>query len=141
MIDSPQQRVDAACTALGRGAVVACCRDLLAGRPPDDVVLAALGGPGLAHVLSDESGTNDYWLRVWGARGLLWAWDPVALPELLAGTTNPAWRVREMVAKVVARHRVDEALDVIAALRVDAVPRVRAAAERALSRLAAPPTP
>ncbi len=46
-----------------------------------------------------------------------------------------------MVAKVVARHRVDEAFDVIAALRVDAVPRVRAAAERALSRLAAPPIP
>ena len=39
-----------------------------------------------------------------------------------------------MVAKVVARHRVDEAFDVIAALRVDAVPRVPAAASRALSR-------
>lgn len=42
---------------------------------------------------------------------------------------------------MVARHRVDEALDVIAALRVDAVPRVRAAAEGTLSRLAAPPIP
>jgi hypothetical protein len=46
------------------------------------------------------------------------------------------WRVREMAAKVAARHLVDEATTALADLRDDSVPRVRAAAERALVRLA-----
>ena len=52
-------------------------------------------------------------------------------------TRDEAWRVREMAAKVIARHRVGDALDAVAALRADPVQRVRAAAARAVTRLTA----
>ena len=41
-----------------------------------------------------------------------------------------------MVAKVVAKRQLDDAASAVASLRGDAVPRVRAAAERALVALA-----
>ena len=83
-----------------------------------------------------ESETNAYWLRVWGARGLLWNWDARAVSSIRAGLTDDAWRVREMSAKVVARHLVDELQPDVAELVHDPVPRVRAAASRALALLA-----
>lgn len=61
-----------------------------------------------------------------------------AAPDAIIGALrDPAWRVREMAAKVVAAHRVGQALDAVAALRDDPVPRVRAAAERAVVLLTA----
>ena len=72
---------------------------------------------------------------MWAARGLLWAWDDAALPSLTAALDDEAWRVREMALKVVARHRLGEALTAVADLQEDPVPRVRAAASRALMRL------
>lgn len=83
-----------------------------------------------------DSSVNAYWLRVWGARGLLWSWDASAVPALRSALADEAWRVREMAAKVVARHRVDDVQPEVAALLHDGVPRVRAAAARALSVLA-----
>ncbi|HEX3004887.1 MAG TPA: HEAT repeat domain-containing protein, partial [Angustibacter sp.] len=117
--------------------VVAGCRQLLVGRPVDPRLLLALGGPGAAKFLDGGQHDDTYWLRVWAARGLLWAWRDEALPELLAATCDVAGRVREMAAKVVARHAVGEALDAVVALRDDPVPRVRRAAERAVVRLTA----
>ena len=48
---------------------------------------------------------------------------------------DDAWRVREMAVKVVARHRLDEALPVVNDLRRDSNARVRKGVERALHRL------
>jgi hypothetical protein len=48
-----------------------------------------------------------------------------------------AWRVRELTAKVVARRRIGRALDAVAALRDDPVPRVRVAAEHVVVLLTA----
>lgn len=50
---------------------------------------------------------------------------------------GPGLIVREMAAKVVARHRVGGALDAVAPLRDDPIPRVRAAAHRAVVLLTA----
>ncbi len=47
------------------------------------------------------------------------------------------WRVREMAAKVIARHKIGAALSAVAELRDDPVPRVRSAAERAFVMLTA----
>ncbi len=55
---------------------------------------------------------------------------------MLNALRDDAWRVREMALKVVARHRLDEALETVATLQEDPVPRVRAAAHRAQVRLA-----
>lgn len=54
---------------------------------------------------------------------------------LVRATEDPYWRVREMAAKVVARHVVADALEAVGLLREDPVPRVRAAAERAVARV------
>lgn len=133
---SPAQRVAAARARLGTAAVVAACSALLEGREVDDEYVFVLGGA--AHGLAVLQGRDrEYWLRVWGARGLLYAFDDAAIPALRRGSHDEAWRVREMVAKVVARHRVDALAADVARLRLDATPRVRAAAERALARLAA----
>jgi HEAT repeat protein len=49
----------------------------------------------------------------------------------VAALGDEHWRVREMAAKVVARRKLGDAVEAVAALRADPVPRVRAAAERA----------
>ncbi|HYO32986.1 MAG TPA: HEAT repeat domain-containing protein [Nocardioidaceae bacterium] len=98
-------------------------------------LLVTLGGPGARKFLDGGVHADTYWLRVWGARGVLWAWDASATEAIRAALEDDAWRVREMAAKVVARHRIDDALDRVAALVDDPAPRVRVAATRALVRL------
>ena len=129
----PRDRIEAACAELGQPAVVQAYVDLLAGREVDAALLETLGGRYAGQALPDEH--NHYWLRVWGARGLLWAWSDEATAALEAALADEHWRVREMAAKVVARHRIDDALPLVAALRDDPVPRVRAASARAVMRL------
>ncbi len=127
-----------ACTRLGRDTVVAGCAALLRGEDVDPDLVVSLGGDSARQLLATGiPEVNEYWLRVWGARGLLWAWDGSALPELIAALSDGHWRVREMALKVVARHLVGEALESALPCRDDPVPRVRAAAERAVALLAA----
>lgn len=137
---SPRRSVEVECERRGRAAVVAGCVELLRGRDVDADLVLALGGRPARWVVTGEPSGPDYWLRVWAARGLLWAWDEVAGPSLLVALDDEVWRVREMALKVVARHRVEEALERVAALQDDPVPRVRAAATRALVRLSADDT-
>jgi hypothetical protein len=137
---TPAQRVAAECARRGRDAFVAGCIALLDGRPgdvDDDLVLALGGEHGRSVLDGWNGGKTGYWPRVWAARGLLHAWDDTATDAIIRATSDDAWRVREMAAKVVARHRVGDALDAVAALRGDAVPRVRAAAERSVIALTA----
>jgi hypothetical protein len=118
----------------GHDGVAAACVALLEGHDVDDDVVEALGGTGATRLL--DRPRNAYWARVWGARGLLYCYDACAVPALAAATHDEHWRVREMVAKVVAKHRVDALAGDVAPLRGHPVPRVRAAAERALVTLA-----
>lgn len=115
--------------------MVAGCVRLMAGDDVEPALLVALGGPGAQKFLDGEQHDDRYWLRVWGTRGLLWAWDGSALAAVRAALADEAWRVREMACKVVARHLVGDALADVAALGDDPVPRVRAAATRAVVRL------
>ena len=132
---TPRESVEQECAHRGKAAVITGCVELLEGREADDELIRALGGPPANWTLSGEAPGPSYWLRVWAARGLLWAWDDAALPSLMTACDDEAWRVREMALKVVARHRVGEALTTVARLADDPVPRVRAAAFRALVRL------
>jgi HEAT repeat protein len=116
------------------------CIALLEGRPDEatDALIAVLGGENGVYILDGHAGgRNGYWPRVWAARGLLHAWDPAATAAIIGATSDEAWRVREMAAKVIARHRVGDAFDAVAALRADPVERVRAAAARAVTLLTA----
>ena len=132
---TPRLSIEAECARRGKRAVVDGCVDLLMGRPVDDALVFALGGPPARRVLDGDGADLGYWLRVWGARGLLWAWDDSALPAILAAFGDESWRVREMAAKVVARNLVGDALAGVALLVEDPIPRVRAAAARAVVRV------
>ncbi|MGH9169560.1 MAG: hypothetical protein ACRD0Z_01590 [Acidimicrobiales bacterium] len=135
---TPRQSVEAECRRRGRQAVIAGCVDLIAGREADDALIVALGGPPAEYVLSGrEGGRTGYWPRVWGTRGLLHVWDDLATPAVAEATGDQAWRVREMACKVVARHKVGDALGAVVALLDDPVPRVRRSAERAVEVLTA----
>lgn len=135
---TPRQSIEAECTRRGKDAVVRGCIALLRGQAVDDGLVLALGGPAAQGVLDGRAGgRSGYWPRVWAARGLLHAWDDAASDAVTEAAADQSWRVREMAAKVVARHRVDDALDVVLDLRDDPVPRVRAAARRALQQLTA----
>jgi HEAT repeats len=135
---TPRQSVTAECERRGRAAVVTGCIGLLDGADTDDGLIIALGGPPAEIVLSGrEGGRGGYWPRVWAARGLLHVWADDATPAIIAATTDESWRVREMAAKVIARHQVGDALAAVVALRDDPVLRVRAAADRAVMDLSA----
>jgi len=134
----PKQSVLAECERRGRSAVVAGCIDLLDAADADDTLIVALGGPAAEYVLSGgEGGKLGYWPRVWAARGLLHVWAAEAADAIVRATADEHWRVREMAVKVIARHRVADGLAAVVALKEDQVPRVRAAADRAVMILSA----
>jgi HEAT repeat protein len=115
--------------------VVQGCRALLRGKQVDAELLLALGGPAAQVHIDDAERADAYWRRVWGARGLLWAWEDEATEEIGLALADDSWRVREMAVKVVARHRVGSLIHQVAMLRADEVERVRRVAERALTVL------
>ncbi len=129
---TPRQSVEQECRRRGEAEVVAGCIELLAGRDADRPLVYALGGPAAESVLGPHPRRDQrYFLRLWAARALLYAWDDSALEAVLAALADEAWRVREMAAKVIARRKLGEALSAVAALQRDPVSRVRAAATRA----------
>jgi hypothetical protein len=117
--------------------VVAGCAGLLRTGEGDVSLILALGGPAAGRFLDGSARRDRYWLRVWGARGLLWAWEDTAAAVIPGALADEAWRVREMAAKVAAKHLVGDALPIVADLRTDPVQRVRAAADRAVRMLTA----
>jgi hypothetical protein len=139
---TPQQSVQLECARRGTAQVVAGCVGLLAGGDADYGLVYAIGGPAADPVLGPHPRRDQrYFLRVWGARALLYAWDDgapeVAAAALIAALGDESWRVREMAAKVVARRQLGDALNAVAGLSSDPVPRVRAAAGRATAILTA----
>lgn len=99
--------------------------------------MLALGGPGADTFFDGQPHADIYFLRVWGLRGLLWAWDDTAMPEVRLALSDEAWRVREMAFKVIARYLLGDFTADAAAGREDEVPRVQRAAHRALTHLTA----
>jgi hypothetical protein len=132
---TPRQSVAEICAGRGVAAVVAGWGDLLNGGPADKDLILALGGPPAHWVRTGEPSGPPYWLRVWAARGLLYAWDDSAEAAVLTALADDAWRVREMALKVVARHRLHAASQRVGELRNDPSARVRAAETRTTKAL------
>jgi hypothetical protein len=135
---TPRQSIEIECARRGREQVIDGCVALLRGRDVDDNLIMALGGPnGLSVIHDGPAQRNQYWRRVWGARGLLHVYDERAEDTIIEALGDEHWRVREMAAKVIARHRIGAALTAVAELRADPVPRVAAASARAVVLLTA----
>lgn len=135
---SPRASVAGECERIGESGVVAGCTALLQGDEADPKLILALGGrPARWAAGFDEPPGPAYWLRVWAARGLLWAWDDAASAVVVGALSDEAWRVREMALRVIIRHRLKGALDAVEALLNDPNARVRDAAERAVVKLTA----
>lgn len=117
---------------IGEAACTEVCAALLSGSDPalhaDE--LGYLGGRPGPHVI--DGSWSPYWARVWGARGLLYVWAPSAAPAVVAGLSDPHWRVAEMCLKVSALREVAEAGDPASRLAGHELTRVRANAVRTL---------
>jgi hypothetical protein len=122
----PAEGVRAAVVQFGLSDVALRCAALLRGGEDEEL------NPYLAGRAVGLAKSRDYWPRVWGARGLRYAWDKRAAPAVVDALSDVSWRVREMAAKVALQYELGEAADALASLCADSVPRVRAAAAAAL---------
>lgn len=137
---TPRQSVERECARRGEDAVVAGCVALLHGsavdaEPVDGDLVMALGGPPAAWVETGNAAGPDYWLRVWAARGLLYAWRDFARRAVGDALGDDAWRVREAALRVVTKRGLSDQLATVETLLDDDATRVRAAATRVLKRL------
>ncbi|MCU1543551.1 MAG: repeat protein [Microbacteriaceae bacterium] len=130
--DSPAERIAKVVEQLGEDEVIARATALIAGLNAGEEFLLAVGGRHAQGIL--DGAPPLYWPEVWGARTFLYVWNDSAIPAVLAGLGNQAWRVREMSAKVVARRELAYPAEVVA-LVTDEVARVRAQAARALGEI------
>ena len=142
---TPRESIQAVCRARGVDGVISDCIRLIEGGEVDPGLIIALAGPGQERFL-DKSEKERYWLRVWAVRGLLWALSEERTDERIEAAVINAlgdthWRVREMAAKLAARHRLDSAQPALAGLLTDDNERVRAAAARAVRILQASESP
>ena len=122
---------------LGARATVDLCVDLLGGADRNAYPDAM---PYLTGVVFDEESPvfypaqwKDYWVRTWGARGLLYVWDDSAAPAVVDGLDDEHWRPAEMCLKVSTKREIGEAGPGAARLAVEGeLPRVRVQALRTL---------
>src|SRR5689334_5596212 len=93
---------------LGREPFADVCVDLVRGAPRESHLdsLPWLTGHdwSAGQPVRDPAVWKDYWVRTWGARGLLHVWSDSATEAVVAGLADPEWRPAEMCLKVVAAH-------------------------------------
>jgi len=75
---------------------------------------------------------NYYWIRVWAARVFLYVWRDDVVDALLVAAKDPAWRVREHVARITAQRELGQLVDALLPDLEHELPRVRATAVRAI---------
>jgi hypothetical protein len=132
---TPRQSVERECEIRGERAVVSGCIAMLRSRSVDGELILALGGPPAEWVRTGEAPGPDYWMRVWAARGLLYAWHGSAEPAVRSALEDESWRVREAALKVVARRGLTKERALVERMRNDDSARVRASALRTLRSL------
>lgn len=118
---------------VGRARFVEVCVDLLEGAERASYVpeLRYLTGHADDPFL-DREAWKDYWVRTWGARGLLHCWHDSATAAVVAGLGDEHYRPAEMCLKVSATYDVAGSGPGAAALTRHELPRVRANAVRTL---------
>jgi len=140
MTDAPEVPVDlpiaprlaAAVERFGEPTVVLRSLSLIAGNNEGDEFLLYVGGDHARGILNGAPPL--YWPELWGTRALLYVWDDSAALAVTAALENQAWRVREMATRVAAQRELP-VIEQLTTLLTDDVPRVRAAAARAIGAL------
>lgn len=137
---SPREVVRAACAKYGEDTVIDWCIAFLTGEIsgeeaygadlPKLVAITGMANPGGWSQPVDP--VNYYWIRVWAARVFLYIWRDDAVDALRAVADDPAWRVREHVARITAQRELGQLVDLLVPLLDHELPRVRAAGVRAL---------
>jgi hypothetical protein len=121
---------------VGRDRFVEVCTDLLAGAPRTAYVaeLRYLTGHGWepGSAILDPEVWKDYWVRTWGARGLLHCWTDRATDAVVAGLGDEHYRPAEMCLKIAAKYDVAGSGPGAARLTTHELPRVRGQAVRTL---------
>lgn len=134
-VDLPlEQRLAAAVERYGQPEFVDRALNLIKGYDEGDDLLLFVGGDHAQGIL--DGAPVLYWPELWGTRALLYVWDESAAPAVIGTLGNPAWRVREMGARVVAAHELP-ATSELAGLLGDSVARVRSAAAKSLGTVGA----
>jgi hypothetical protein len=110
----------------------AWCAELLSGADPHDYtgMISYLGGRATQAAL--DGTWKPYWPRTWGARGLLYVWVDEVADAVVTGLSDEHWRPAEMCLKVAARREIGPAGPAALPWLDHQLPRVRAAACRAL---------
>jgi hypothetical protein len=138
--EKPREVVRAACAEYGENTVIDWCVAFLTGEISGDEAygaelpkLQAITGsanPGGWSAPCDP--VNYYWIRVWAARVFLYVWRDDVVDALLVAATDPAWRVREHVARITAQRELGQVADALVPDLSHELPRVRATATRAI---------
>ncbi len=136
----PRDVVLAACAENGEDVVIDWCVALLTGEItgedafgadlPKLVAITGSANPGGWSQPVDP--VNFYWVRVWAARAFLYIWRDDVVDALLVVADDPAWRVREHVARIAAQRELGQLVDALLPMLDHELPRVRAAAVRAM---------
>jgi hypothetical protein len=138
--ESPREVVRAACAEYGEDAVIDWSVAFLTGAISGDTaygvelpkLVAITGRPDPGGWSEPVDPVNYYWIRVWAARVFLYVWRDDVVDALLVAAHDPAWRVREHVARITAQRELGELVDPLLPLLDHELPRVRAAAVRAV---------
>src|SRR3954453_9403141 len=130
------ERIRALDALVGRARFVEVCVDLLDGPDPPSYVPELRDLPGhpadADAPIRDPAVWKDYWVRTWGARGLLHCWHDAATDAVVAGLDDQHYRPAEMCLKGAAAWDVAGSRPGAAALAPHPLPRVRAQAVRTL---------
>lgn len=138
--ESPREVIHAACAEYGQETVIDWCIAFLTGEIsgedaygadlPKLVAITGSANPGgWSHPVDP---VNYYWIRVWAARVFLYVWRDDAVDALLAVADDPAWRVREHVARISAQRELGQLVDALVPDLAHELPRVRSTAARAV---------
>jgi hypothetical protein len=134
----PRQIVLESCARYGEDAVIDFAIAVLTGEISGEEAFTTeldklkwLTGP-TADAWSKLDPVNFYWARVWAARIFLYVWRDDAVEALLVAADDPAWRVREHVARITAQRELGQLVEALLPGLTHELPRVRSTTARAV---------
>ncbi|MEV5964472.1 HEAT repeat domain-containing protein [Kribbella sp. NPDC051952] len=137
---APRDIVRAACAEHGEDTVIDWCIAFLTGEISGESaygadlpkLVAITGSPNPGGWSAPVDPVNYYWIRVWAARVFLYIWRDDVIAAVQVAASDPAWRVREHVARITAQRELGQLADALVPDLEHELPRVRATAARAL---------